>query len=471
MPLFRPPAGLDGIDGDVQPPAQLGHAGNKGLAADSGHRHIESEFIDITWPEYGAVSGTDCTAAIAAAEVDRAAANKKLFFPAGVWLSTGSSMTGSLPHWEGVGMGQSIIRGTGAHVPKLLDVQGADTPFTLKGLTLDGNAGGGTNTDYGLYLEDLAIRGNCSEVEITGCKGAPGLGLTNANRNFSCLFDRCWIHDNLVGAQMVQSCQQTVFDHCLIYANTNNQLLLGDDVVAIGQLSFHKCVIQMVAPAAAQDNVVFKSCSGPIIFDDCYFEDQGFAASTSLHFKSQLRSVNRCELRGCFYNGNGAANFPITIDAGVTTYLTLSETVIGSYLGGAGNGISDASVQSRYVRINTTENAGTQIIFRVSSSTWSIDLASPGGITASGVGAFAGGVGLETVGHNHSHHHQIPDHTHQEFYTAGQNTGPASAGTAHTHTYNDPSLSTTGGGSTGGSGTPNTTTDATGESAQHTHKG
>jgi hypothetical protein len=96
--------------------------------------------------------------------------------------------------------------------------------------------------------------------------------------------------------------------------------------------------------------------------------------------------------------------------------------------------------------------------------------------SSDGYAQFLAGVGANDVGHSHGHNHAAHDHgshAHNQRFTTLGVSGPASAGTAHTHGYNDPNsgpdTGVAGIAATPAAATP--ITDSTGQSVTHTHRG
>ncbi len=295
--------------------------------------HAEDLMTEGPWADvraYGARGdgATDDTAAIQAA-ID---SGKKVYLPMGSYMVTTLNISADNTIIVGDGMGKSILTAWGSGA--VFDIS-FNVGTELKDFTIDG----ANKANYGIYLQDgAARRGRFTRLEIMNVRGDPGLGVATVDHNLCMLFDRCVIHYNRIGLNLIMRCQLSVIDRCLIYANTKEQVHLGDGTYTTRLVIIRDSQIERARYGLPGDvtGLVVEGVD-PLIMDGVYFESHSTPASRDIH----VTGYSRIHITGMYSNGANQASNSIVLDAPVDMtirdsflYGFNSDVIVGDELDG-----------------------------------------------------------------------------------------------------------------------------------------
>ena len=446
-PGFTPAANLDLSGADIQPVGQVAAAGSIGLAADAGHVHPGFSWLNVLnvarTPYTADPTGVlDSYATIQQALNDASPKGKVVWLPEGSFLCT-------------VGLKiPSFVMFTG---PGTISYSGA-----AEAITFD------ANTSYG-RVSEIGITCTNAGPNVVGVAINPqGLAVHN---NYSNMVDHCFIQANAKVAGQVG---------VLIRAYDANSASYWNLIESNRILNFSQGVTLNTAQGATPQVNANHITSNRI--GNCDFGFNVVAGQENIVSGNSVdnfingvgvfvQAGNQNQFIGNRFEG-GAGSQSLKIAAGVS--LTLFIGLDNCPVAPLDNGTNTTIITAQTSKFNGAHVSFPQGLGIESTTHFHLSNANPHLHTISATH-------FHTVAAVHHHSHQ-----HNGQYQIS-NTGAASAGTAHTHPYNDPSAGVTGGALTTADNTDvapgSTDADAPGstdltspkatdtESSNHTHTG
>lgn len=233
----------------------------------------------------------------------------RLYVPRGIYRVTTVFITNSFVHLVGDGPGGSTFHSSNA--APMFVVSGANA--LLEKFNLQGN---GIATQ-GIHLtnsEQSVIR----DVVIDRIIGP---GLFAQDSSFSLLFDRCRVVNSHVGIHFTNSFQNSRIDHCLVYNNTNYQIILGTIGTPTTSVSIQDSELESLTTAT---NLLINDVSA-VVLDGVYFESSQAAGKDIVMAGTSLVDIN-----GMYANGNSVSTNSIFV-TGADASMSLNNSFIVNY--------------------------------------------------------------------------------------------------------------------------------------------
>lgn len=235
----------------------------------------------------------------------------KLYVPKGTYRITTLFIPNNFLTLYGDGPGVSTFHSSNA-VPMLV-VSGANA--LIEKMNLQGN---GIATQ-GIRLtnsEQSVIRDVVIDKII-------GIGIFAQDSAFSLLFDRCRVVNSHIGIHLTNSFQNSRIDHCLIYNNTNYQVILGSIGTPTRSASIQDSELESDGIAAT--NLLVNDVSA-LVIDGVYFESTiASAKDIVVDGNTSLVGIN-----GMYANGNGVSTNSIFV-VGTSNSVSINSSFIFNY--------------------------------------------------------------------------------------------------------------------------------------------
>ena len=234
----------------------------------------------------------------------------RLYVPKGTYRIITIYINNSFLTLTGDGPGGSTFHSSNA--APMFVISGANS--IIENINLQGN---GIAT-YGIHLtnsEQSVIR----DVVIDKIIG-PGIF---AQESFSLLFDRCRVIQSHIGIHLTNNFQNSRIDHCLIYFNTNYNVLLGKVGTPSVNVSMKDTELESMGQAAT--NLLVNDVSS-LVLDGVYFESTE-AAGKDIVVDGTTSLVG---INGMYANGNGVSTNSIFC-TGANSVISLKNSFFVNY--------------------------------------------------------------------------------------------------------------------------------------------
>lgn len=264
---------------------------------------------DVRWWGADPSGVSDSTAAISNALAWTGSG--RLYVPRGTYKIITLHITNNFLTLYGDGHGASVFNSVSAAPMIVLHGNNA----TIEKLKLQGN---GIATQ-GLHLtnsEQSVVR----EVLVDSIIGP---GIFAQDSSFSLLFDRCSVVRSHIGMHLTNLFQNTRINHCLIYHNTNYQMILGSIGNPTRSVSIQDSELESLGTAAT--NLLVNDVTA-LVIDGVYFESTMAAAKDIV----VAGTTSLVEINGMYANGNGTSTNSIFVD-GNDNSVSLNNSFIFNY--------------------------------------------------------------------------------------------------------------------------------------------
>jgi hypothetical protein len=276
---------------------------------------VASNLIDhfnVLWWGADPTGVSDSTAAIQNA-IDWAA-NGAVYIPRGSYLISELRITNQFTTIYGDGPGISALISVSTVPMITLSGSGADT--VIKDINLQGN----NKATYGIFITNNCEQSIFENIVIDQING---VGIYARTNSFGLLFDRCRILRCSTGVKLDYGFENSGFDHCLFYNNTNYQIVLG----VIGRNNWGVAIhqTQIASDFNAPTNLLINDVS-TVTLDGVYFESVQ-ANGKDIVIDGTTSSV---DINGMYSNGNNASTNSILV-IGTTNTVSINNSFLWQF--------------------------------------------------------------------------------------------------------------------------------------------
>jgi hypothetical protein len=221
-----------------------------------------------------------------------------------------------------------IAEGTGAVITVGLD-SGGPMQGMLQGFKIDGNGTAG----YGIFVATSgAIQWTFRDLWIESVLGTPGYGFYNQYYAYSMNLDRLKIDYNNVGLYLQEQIQNTIISNSLIYDNFQNQVIVGNGIGGVSQVTFDNDEIERGGDTTGDVTNILLRRAQSIHFKNCYMEADVTNASNLITISGE----SIVSLNGCYANGNSTSTYPIILtDDSSLVMVSVNDSLIHGFTSNA----------------------------------------------------------------------------------------------------------------------------------------